>query len=116
MSDHYLLASRLKTRIMFQKKERTRLFDGTFDELWLDALTRKTWAEVLTIGGEEGRVAASESQQVRYRITLRRRHDIDPAMRIILPSGAPVEILSIRDPDGRGVYLEINGLEKQGAV
>ena len=115
-NNDYLLSSRLASRITFQKLEsdgRNPDYSPKAPE-WKDVA--KAWAEVLTIGGEEGRVAAADSMQVKYRITIRRRRDIDPSMRILLPSGVTAHIKSIRDPDGRGVYLEINALEIQGAV
>lgn len=116
MTNAYLLASRLKNRITFQ----AQVADGRNpdyspkDQQWIDAVT--TWAEVLTIGGEEGRLAAADSMQVKYRIVIRYRKDIDPSMRIVLHTGVAVHVKNIRDPDGRGVFLEINALEQQGDV
>lgn len=115
-NNEYLLSSRLTSRITFQKPESEgRNPDySPKDPQWVEIA--KAWAEVLTIGGEEGRVAAADSMQVKYRIVIRHRRDIDPSMRIMLHTGVAVHIKSIRDPDGRGVYLEINALEEQGAI
>lgn len=115
MSDYYFLASRLKSRVTFRKKEKVRQPDGSLEEVWADY--RSTWAEVITIGGEEGRTAAANSSSVRFRITLRHRTDIDESMVVFVPAQKrDIEILSIRDPDGRGVFQEINGVWKQGGV
>ena len=81
---------------------------------WVDYTS--TWAEVISIGGEEGRIAAADSMTVRYRITLRYRDDLAPSMRIRLQNGTLLEINSIRDPENRGVMLEITAVEKQGAI
>lgn len=115
MSNHFL-ASRLNRPILFL----TPVDSGTapdgspIDPRWEPYA--EDWAEVLSIGGEEGRLAAADSMQVRYRITVRYRDDIDPSMRIGLYGGKALEIKSMRDPDDRGIMLEINALEQQGAI
>jgi SPP1 family predicted phage head-tail adaptor len=117
--DQYFLATRLNSRITFQKKTSGgRNPDGSpKNPEWTDY--KSTWAEVITIGGEEGRRAAADSGETRYRITFRSYHrDIDPSMRIKLQRGGNiVGIASLpRDPDGRGVHLQVNGIERQGDV
>ncbi|MDL2315648.1 phage head closure protein [Desulfovibrio sp. OttesenSCG-928-A18] len=118
MADQYLLASRLTSRITFQKKvSGGRNPDGSpKGEEWVDH--KSTWAEVITIGGEEGRRALADSAETRYRVTFRGYHkDIEPSMRVKLGGGKTVAITSLpRDPDGRGVLLELNLIERQGDV
>ena len=117
MADQYLLASRLSSRITFQKKTSGgRNPDGSLKaQGWEDVFS--TWAEVITIGGEEGRRASADSGETRYRITMRFRRDVDASMRIKLSTGQTVGMNSLpRDPDGRRVMVEINGLEQQGDV
>ncbi|MDR1658889.1 MAG: phage head closure protein [Desulfovibrio sp.] len=114
MADYYFLASRLNSRATFFKKEKTRKPDGTFNETWVEYKT--TFAEVVTIGGEEGRLAAAQSSEVRYRIRIRYRKDIDASMKIRVADGRELAIGAIRDPDGRRVMLEIHATWKQGGV
>ena len=114
MSDYYLLASRLQSRVTFIKREKSRQADGSFKEEWVDH--KKTFAEVITIGGEEGRLAAAQSSEVRYRLVIRNRKDIDESMRIRTADGRILAIGAIRDPDGRGVMQEIHATYKQGGV
>ena len=115
MADQYFLASRLTSRITFQKMVSSgRNPDGSpKNPEWVDGKT--TWAEVITIGGEEGRRASADSGETRYRIIFRGYHkDIDASMRIKLCNGDTVHISSPpRDPDGRGVYIQINGTDRE---
>lgn len=118
MADQYFLASRLNSRITFQEKTSGgRNPDGSpKGEEWADI--KSTWAEVIAIGSEEGRQAAADSGETRYRITFRGYHkDVTAAMRVKLRGGDIVYVASLpRDPDGRGVYLQINGTDKEGNV
>lgn len=118
MANHYFLASRLSSRITFLKRVTGgRNPDGSMKpEGWEEV--KITWAEVITIGGEEGRLAAADSGETRYRITFRGFHrEITPDMRIKLCRGNILEILSLpRDPDNRGVMLELTCRERQGDI
>jgi SPP1 family predicted phage head-tail adaptor len=110
----YLLASRLKSRITLLKLEKVRQTNASFAETWVDY--KSAWAEVVTIGGEEGRLAAAQSSEVRYRLVIRHRKDIDESMRIRIADGRILAIGAIRDPDGRGVMQEIHATYKQGGA
>lgn len=114
--DYYLLASRLKSRVTFLKLQKSRQPNGTFkEEGWEDFKT--TWAEVVTIGGEEGRrLAAAQSSEVRYRLIVRYRKDIDESMRIRTEDGRILAIGAIRDPNGRRVMQEIHATYRQGSA
>jgi SPP1 family predicted phage head-tail adaptor len=114
VADYYFLGSKLNSRITFLKKVKTRQPNGSFLEEW--ANYKSTWAEVITIGGEEGRLAAAQSSEVRYRILIRYRQDIDESMRIRTSDGRELAIGAIRDADGRRVALEINATYKQGSA
>jgi SPP1 family predicted phage head-tail adaptor len=114
MAEYYLLASRLKSRVTFLRMVKTRQTNGTFKDAWVDHKT--IFAEVVTIGGEEGRLAAAQSSEVRYRLTIRYRMDIDESMRIRLHDGRILAIGAIRDPDGNHVMQEIHATYKQGGA
>jgi SPP1 family predicted phage head-tail adaptor len=114
MSELYLLASRLKSRITFLKQTKTRQPNASFLSSWENY--KSTWAEVVTIGGEEGRLAAAQSSEVRYRVRIRYRRDIDESMKIRVADGRELAIGAIRDPDGGKVVLEIHATWKQGGA
>lgn len=118
MADYYFLGSRLTSRIAFLKKVFAgRNSDGSLKpEGW--EVVKETWAEVAAIGGEESRRAAADSGETQYVITFRGYHsDITPDMRIRLQNGKVIAIRSLpRDPDGRNVYLQLDGFERQGDI
>ncbi|MDR1489930.1 MAG: phage head closure protein [Desulfovibrio sp.] len=107
-------ASRLNSRITFLKNVRVRQPNGSFLDDWQEYKT--TFAEVVTIGGEEGRLAAAQSSEVRYRIRIRFRPDIDESMKIRTDDGRVIAVNAIRDPDGRRTALEIHATWKQGGA
>jgi SPP1 family predicted phage head-tail adaptor len=114
MADYYFLGSRLNQRALFRKPVSERQSNGSMKTTWRDHKT--LFAEIITIGGEEGREALAQSSEVRYRLIVRYRKDIDESMKIIAPDGRELAVRSIRDPDGRRVMLEINAIYKQGGV
>jgi SPP1 family predicted phage head-tail adaptor len=114
VSDYYFLSSRLSSRVTFLKAVKVRQPNASFQETWKDHKT--TFAEVITIGGEEGRLAAAQSSEVRYRIRIRFRTDIDESMKIRTRDGRILSIGAIRDRDGRGVEQEIHAIWKQGGA
>jgi SPP1 family predicted phage head-tail adaptor len=114
MSEYYFLSSKLDSRITFLRQVKARMPNGSFDVQWEDYKT--VFANVITIGGEEGRMAAAQSSEVRYRINIRYRKDIDESMRIRTRDGRILAIGAIRDKNGRGVELEIHATYKQGGA
>ena len=107
--------SRMRTRVEFWIKEKIRQHNGTFKDEWRTKGT--VWAEVISIGGEEGRLAAAQSSSVKYRLTMRYRQDIDPSMMVKnLDEGRFMAIRAIRDPDGRKNIVELSCEWKQGQV
>lgn len=122
-----LLASRLNNYVMAQEKRRARNFEtGELEpEEWTDVFTEPVPAEIITIGGEEGRTAMMQSGETRFRIRMRYRTDITASMRVRIDTDESIpeaqrQLVYLksppRDPDGRRIYIEINGLFKEGAV
>lgn len=110
-----MLLSRMRNRVEFWKKDKVRQPNGSLSDVWMPKFV--TWAEVISIGGEEGRLAAAQSSSVKYRLTLRYRRDIDPSMMIKnLDEGRFMAVKAIRDPDGKRNIVEITCEWKQGQV
>lgn len=70
------------------------------------------WAKVTPIGGKEYLEMQKIRPELNYRILIRYRKDIHPAM-IIKCDKRTVEIESVIDIDGRKTYLELNCIEKR---
>ena len=104
---------RLRNRVEFWGLEKVRQPTGTFKDTWVQKFS--AWAEVISIGGEEGRVAAAQSSLVKYRLTLRYRKDVLPAMVVKnIAEGRFMHIRAVRDPDGKKNLLELSAEWKQG--
>jgi SPP1 family predicted phage head-tail adaptor len=110
-----MLLSRLNNRVSFWQKEKGRNPDGSVSEKWKEKFS--AWAEVISIGGEEGRLAAADSSSIKYRLTMRYRRDLDPSMMVkILDEGRFLAVQVIRDPDGRKNIVELACSWKQGQI
>lgn len=109
------ISTELKSRVSLWKNEPTRAEDGLSESNWVKKFS--TWAGILTIGGEEGRLAASTSSLVKYRINMRRHNEkrMTPDMRLQW-GDKMLEIRSIRVPVGHEPYIEVNAEHKQGAI
>lgn len=108
-----MLLSRLRNRVEFWKQEKIRQPSGSLETVWSRQFD--AWAEVISIGGEEGRLAAANSSSVRYRLTMRYRRDLDPSMIVKnLDDGRFLPVKAIRDPDGRKNIVELTCEWKQG--
>lgn len=70
------------------------------------------WADVRAIGGAERFAAQQVVPMLNYKITIRHRGDLRENMRIVLESGALLDIQSILDPNGRKEVLEILCVER----
>ncbi len=110
-----MLLSRMRNRVEFWKKEKVRQPNGSLSDVWTPKFV--SWAEVVSIGGEEGRLAAAQSSSVTYRLTMRYRRDIDPPMMAKnLDGGRFMAIQAIRDPDGHRNLVELTCQWKQGQI
>ena len=107
--------SRFRNRVSFWKKEGTRTPIGSIEYTWVEKF--KAWAEIVSIGGEEGRLAAASSSSIKFRLTMRYRRDLDPSMMVKnLDENRFMPIQVIRDPDGRKNIVEISCEWKQGQI
>lgn len=107
--------SRMRNRVSFWKKESGRNPDGSIRERWVEKFP--AWAEVISIGGEEGRMAAADSSSIKYRLTMRYRRDLDPSMMVkLLDEGRFLTVQVIRDPDGRKNIVELACQWKQEQI
>ena len=112
-----MLLSRLNTRVSFWKKEAGgRNPDYSPKEpTWEEKFS--AWAEVISIGGEEGRLAASDSSSIKYRLVMRHRRDLDPSMMVkLLDENRFLSVQVIRDPDGRKNIVELACQWRQGQL
>ena len=110
-----MLLSRMRNRVSFWKKETGRKPDGSVSTVWKEKFF--AWAEVISIGGEEGRLAAADSSTIKYRLTMRYRRDLDPGMMVkLLNEGRFLSVQVIRDPDGQKNIVELSCQWRQGQI
>jgi len=109
------LASDLTQRITFEKKDVTKDENGNPIEEWVPAYT--VWAEIMTVGGEEGRIAAAQSSLVRYQIRIRDYYfgKVDATMRIKW-NNVLMYVTVVRKPYARANYMEVFAEEKQRSI
>lgn len=80
MSDAMNLASRLNERITIEQASHTQDAAGGYTQNWSTHVT--CYAEVKPHHTREQVVAAQREMQAMYRVTIRRRDSVTPAMRI----------------------------------
>lgn len=97
----------LRHLLLIQKEIRTPDGGGGFTVTWQDiATTPLVYAAITSLSGSEQLSQRQLATAVSCRIVIRHRDDITPDMR--LTDGKKIyDIISVKDPDGALVYLEI---------
>lgn len=72
----------------------------------------KVWAKVIPVRGREYLEMQKYRPELNYRVTIRYREDVHPAM-IIQFEGRTLEIEAVIDVASRKSYLELNCVEKR---
>lgn len=102
-------AGKLNRLITLQKRSITRDSIGNGVETWADHSTR--WAEVITTGGSEFYAAQRLNVETTALFKIRYTTAINTLMRIKFGERL-FDILSVVDPDGRRVFLNISAKER----
>ena len=104
------IASRLNRRITYKTIVYERDKFGGIIETETEVFS--CFAEIKTRTGDEVFQSCRDVSQVEYRITVRYRTDISPDGAIYLEDGTKLDILYLRDPNGRREIVEIGALWK----
>lgn len=102
-------------RRLVRVQARTDVVDtaGGVTAEWNDATNALIWAEVLPFGSATGEVVTAEALRTTslFHVTMRYRSDITEKHRLVLLDrelgDTPMNILSVADPDGRRMRLEL---------
>ena len=98
----------LRHRLSLQREARTADGGGGFARTWSTYAT--VWGEVRPLSGTERLRAERLENPVTYRVRIRHRDDVDAADRIL--SGVRAfRIVSLRNPDERGRFIESQAIE-----
>jgi SPP1 family predicted phage head-tail adaptor len=95
----------LRHRVTFQSPAATLDEVGGQAIVWQDAAT--VWARIVALGGPEILRAAEIVPRGAYRLTIRYRTDIGPAMRIAF-GDKTLQIDAVFDPEGDGKALFVD--------
>lgn len=98
-------AGLLRQRITVENNEPTVSSTGKRTENWVEFAV--LWADVRANTGSETFAAQQVTPLLSYNITVRYRSDLNETMRVILDTGAILDIQAILDPDGRKRMLNI---------
>ncbi len=100
----------LRHRITIQEDTGTINKVGQKTATWTTLATE--WAREEGLSGIERFAAQQVVAQLSYKVTIRFRSDINETHRILLASGALLDIQSVLDPDGRRRELQILCIER----
>ena len=97
-------AGRMGERVTLQARAGTQNALGEAVGAWSDVAT--VWAEVAPLRGREYFASGQMQSVVEVKVTIRRRADVVPTMRVV-HKGVPHEIVSVIDPFSGGEMLEL---------
>jgi SPP1 family predicted phage head-tail adaptor len=105
MPARQISAARLRHTISIQQRAPGQDARGQPTGAWAD-VHAGVLAEVAPVRGREYFAAGQLQNPTDTRITIRHRPGIVPSMRV-LHNGQPLDIISVIDPDSRGLTLEL---------
>lgn len=101
-------AGELDQRITFQERQRVPDGMGGSTDTWVNiSPTPSVWAHARTKGGREVTQYDRVNAEASYLFVIRNRSDILESYRILW-DGEPFNIISVKKPKGRSLYLEID--------
>ena len=99
----------LRRRVTLQAPIRTTDAGGGVVVAW--STVAQLWAEIRSLSGTETVLTDSLQGRLTHEITIRRRTDVAPPMRLAMGTRTFV-ILAVLDRDGPGAYIRIQAEER----
>lgn len=69
------------------------------------------WAMVRSLTGREALQAGAAQSSQTHRVGIRHRTDVTVQIQAVRADGTVLEVLAVRDPDGRRAWLELDCVE-----
>lgn len=98
-------AGKLRRQVTIQAEKRTADGYGGYTKTWQDVCT--VWASIEPLSGSELFAAMQSESEIRYKIRIRYRNDIQPFMRVVTRDGKAFEIVAVIDVEYAHRVLEL---------
>jgi SPP1 family predicted phage head-tail adaptor len=98
-------AGKLRRQVTIQAEKRTADGYGGYTKTWEDVCT--VWASIEPLSGSELFAAMQSESEIRYKIKIRYRNDIQPFMRVATHDGRVFEIVAVIDVEYAHRMIEL---------